>query len=264
MKHFLLACLFLTSTLSAISSESLLEQYPNHVPTGERALSQEEYFTLQKERIQLEEEGGEDEEIDNEKELAPKRLIKSKKALFGSTKIAPTLHGFTVYGKYHSYYSSHEGAFHSPLSVSVNGDAVEIEDGSIWTVKYGDKYKTLNWLNGDILVIVPNGEWFSGYRYKLINVNTGVTVRTNLTLKPLYNGVYTHWITGIDYTNRLVYLDDGSCWKLPWYEQGVLSHWLLDDTVIIGTNDGLFTSDSLPNILINTATEDYVLGTCLN
>ncbi|MEX1012167.1 MAG: hypothetical protein WD595_01895 [Waddliaceae bacterium] len=264
MKQILWAFLFISSVLSAeIETEGRPEQYPNHVPTGERALSKEEYYIQQKERIELEEEGEQKELDKNTETFAPKRIIKSQKSLFGK-KLKQLMRGFTVYGKYHTYYSSHESAFHSPLSISRKGDTVEIEDGSIWSIKYSDRYKTLNWLNGDILIIVPNGEWLSSYRYKIVNINTGVTVRSNLTLKPLYNGVYTHWITGIDHLNRLVYLDDGSCWSLPWYEQGVLSRWLLDDTVIIGTNDGLFTSDSLPNIIINTSTEDYVLGNCLN
>ena len=33
-----------------------------------------------------------------------------------------------------TYYTTHEGAFHNPLAVSLLGDSIELEDGSIWAV----------------------------------------------------------------------------------------------------------------------------------
>lgn len=161
-----------------------------------------------------------------------------------------------------TFYTSHNGAFHNPYFVSMFGDQVELEDGSIWTVSSGDSYKTLNWYTNDLIVITPNHEWFSSYMFRMHNQNTNVSVKCNLLFGPIYNGLFTHWIIAINYYTQEIWLEDGSIWTVTGYDSSTFSKWLANDTVVIGVNDG-FLSSSKPNILINVNTLTYVRANCI-
>ena len=95
--------------------------------------------------------------------------------------------------------------------------------------------------------------------FRLTNQNTGESVAANLYLGPIYNGPYTHWITAIDYYNNTVFLEDGSMWSMSSFDDGVVNKWFENHTVIIGVNDGWFSS-SRPNILINVNNSNYAAG----
>ena len=159
------------------------------------------------------------------------------------------------------YYTTHNGAFHHPYLVAWDGSSVELADGSIWSVSSDDRWATLNWLTGDIIVIIPNHNLFSVYEYKLVNINTGVNVKVNLSLGPIYNGVYTHWIVAVDQLFGDVVLEDGSRWKMSSWDSSITSKWFLNDTIIIGINDG-WLSSSNPNMLINVNTNSHANGYC--
>ena len=58
-------------------------------------------------------------------------------------------------------YTSHPGAYHNPITISIFGDSVEMEDGSIWTITSSDATTTLNWFASDVLIISQNHTWFS-------------------------------------------------------------------------------------------------------
>lgn len=157
------------------------------------------------------------------------------------------------------FYTSHPGAYHSPFGISYYGDSVELEDGSVWTVYHGDMYKVQNWIATDVLVITPNHTWFSAYNYKITNQSTGEAVVANMYLGPIYNSIYTHWILAIDYYYNNVYLEDGSVWSMSSFDSGTVSRWMVNDTVIIGVNDG-WLSSSRPNILINVNMLNHASG----
>lgn len=159
-------------------------------------------------------------------------------------------------------YSSHEGAFHRPVNISAGGDMITLEDGSIWKVRPDDKAKTLDWLAGDTIFILPNHSWFSSYYYVLSNQNTGAEVCVNLMLPPLYNGNYSHWIVAIDLYNLEVGLDDGSVWKISSSDYSTIEKWKVNDTIVIGVNDSWFSSK--PNILINVFTHDNAAAVTRN
>lgn len=154
------------------------------------------------------------------------------------------------------FYTSHPGAFHSCYSVGIFGDTIEFEDGSVWTIYPRDAYKTLNWLASDLVVVTPNRSWFSTYNFRLTNQNTGESVESNLTLGPLYNGPFTHWIVAIDYYNNVVCLEDGTIWNMSGFDDSAIKKWIVNDTVIIGINDG-WLSYNKPNILINVNMLNY-------
>jgi hypothetical protein len=162
------------------------------------------------------------------------------------------------------YWTSHSGAFHRAVGIGMSGDTVELEDGSVWSVYSGHRYKTLDWLSSDTILITQNNAWFSSYKYRLVNQNTGASVEVDLTLAPIYNGPYTHWIVAIDYLGRYVWLEDGSRWHISSEDAYAMSKWLINDTVIIGINDA-FWSKFTPNVLINvTYSATYIHGKCEN
>lgn len=157
------------------------------------------------------------------------------------------------------YYTMHPGAYHNPVSISIFGDTLEIEDGSIWAISSSDAYTTLNWFSTDLIVITPNHSWFSAYNFRLTNQNTGESVAANLYLGPFYNSPYTRWIASIDHYSHTVYLNDGSAWSMSSFDASIVNKWFINDTVIIGVNDGWLYSTS-PNILINVNMLNYAVG----
>lgn len=207
-----------------------------HVPVGERRLSSEDYLKIQERRALL------TEERDPNSSLAgidDEELIVKK-----------------------NYYTSHPGVFHHPIAITALGDYVTLDDGSGWQVKDKDRIKTLDWLAGDSIIILPNHAWFSSYYYVLHNQNTGNGVQVNLTMGPIYNGIYTHWIVAIDYYNKELCLEDGSVWSISGGDEGTMKKWLVNDTIIIGINDSWFSNK--PNILINVNMLNNVAAICIN
>lgn len=161
-----------------------------------------------------------------------------------------------------SLYTSHPGAFYSPWVVSLFGDTVEFNDGSVWSICFEDRTFTYNWLITDDVIVTPNDEWFSLYAYRLTNQQTGIAVRANLYLGPIYRGIFSYWIVAIDYINGQVCLQDGSIWSMSPIDLNIVRKWIVGDTVIIGVNNNAFASIR-PNILINVNTNNYGIGNCL-
>lgn len=237
---FFCATLFFAGLNASESQPQLSNE--SRVPVGDRRVSMEEHLDQQEKRCLLAEERSEkkcDEETISSRGLAVEDGLVRK-----------------------GYYTSHEGAFHRPISITLGGDMITLEDGSVWKVRAKDKYKTLDWLAGDSIVIIPNHSWFSSYYYVLLNQNTGEEVRVNLVLGPIYNGIYTHWVVAIDYYNQEVCLEDGSIWKISGSDYSTMKKWLVTDTIIIGINDSWFSNK--PNILINVNTLTYAAAVCEN
>lgn len=225
----------------------------DRIKPGTRPLAHTEWLKIQAERE--EQEKSQLEENSDEEEVGEVSTLQEKLAdgLQGSLKFSNPQASV--------HYTTHSGAFHSPVAVSALGDTVEFEDGSIWTVAGSDTYKTLNWLTSDLLVVTANHSWFSNYMFCITNQDTGVSVKANLFLGPIYNGVFTHWIVAINYFTQEICLEDGSIWKLSGFDSSIYNKWMLNDTIIIGVNDG-FLSSSKPNILINVNTLTYSRAKC--
>lgn len=236
----------MSESQSRLLREQITEQ---RAAVGERRLTHEEHINIQEQRALREEQSSETEEFaavksTEKSELEPRSMNDSDEL------VCKTL------------YTSHEGAFHRSISVTIGGDMVTLEDGSVWKVRSKDKYKTLDWIPGDSIVILPNHSWFSSYYYVLLNQNTGAEVCVNLVLGPIYNGIYTHWVVAIDYYNQEVCLEDGSIWRISGGDYSTMKKWLVNDTIIIGVNDSWFSNK--PNILINVNMLNYVDAICEN
>jgi hypothetical protein len=245
------------------------EKDAERIPVGTRALSQSEITSVQEKRAEEDYKNLQARSNPSAEESEhvgtpivvkeEKREGAEKEANEGSPN-AEELISKSLFSKGYTYYTSHAGALHQPMAVGAYGETVELEDGSIWSIYSGDRYKTLNWYTSDPIIVLPN-HYFSLYNYKIINVNTGAVCQANLFLGPIYNGYYTKWITAIDYIQELVWLNDGTCWQMSGYDYSTVQKWLPNDTVIIGINDGSF-SGSNPNILINVNMLNYAIGKC--
>lgn len=148
------------------------------------------------------------------------------------------------------YYTTHRGAYHQPIAITPYGEILELEDNSRWVISPADSYKVLNWLMTDLLVITVNHDWFTDYFYRITNQVTGVSVRANLNLflNPFYHSIYNHRIVAIDDLLQQIWLEDGSLWSIEGSDYSY--RWQLNDTIIIGVNDG-WRSSTRPNLLIN-------------
>ncbi|NGX43661.1 MAG: hypothetical protein K940chlam7_01960 [Chlamydiae bacterium] len=260
----LLGIIFITGSVVAAEGEEKTEQ--KHIGVGEREMKHIERVQLQEKRAYLARRAEGETAISDEEEveLSPEELQELTLLSDGEEDQVPDAPYNLVKKGVNAttYYTTHEGAFHNPLAVSLLGDTVELEDGSIWAVNSSDRYKTLDWMTGDTIIVTPNHSWFSSYDYCFININTGVHVKVNLSLGPIYNGIFTHWILAIDYGHREICLEDGSVWEISTFDGSVVDNWLPNDTVIIGINDGWFTGGN-PNILINVNMNNYAMGKCI-
>lgn len=236
MTSFSLLRCALVASLMLVSSARADEAQEEHVKPGVRASTHTEWLSMQQDREDKEDKA-QAEEATEEAEATAEPLINLSKEANAAL----------------SYYAAYPGIFYNPYSISYMGDYVVLHDGSGWTISSGDAYKTMNWLTSDLVVITPNHSWLSAYMFKMTNQNTGVSVKCNLTLGPIYNGIYTHWIVGINYYTQDVYLENGTVWNVSGFDASIFSKWMVNDTIILGVNDGNFSS-SKPYILINVNT----------
>lgn len=246
-----LLILFLCSSCLAWGANSSDAQEFNEEarhPIGSRAPSKSQFVALQEERAKFAEEGIE------EVSSTQKTFAGLQASAFGAAKLLQPAASY--------YYTSHPGALHYPISITVFGDNITLEDGSVWSVKGADAPVVLSWLSSDNLVLSPNGSFFSLYDYCLTNQNTAESVRVNLLLRPIYNSAFTHWVVAVDDYDDMVYLEDGSVWSISAFDGNVIRKWLVNDTVIIGINDG-WLSSTRPNILINVETMTYAKANCI-
>lgn len=250
------ACLafLLSSTVALLSADT--NESSLRATVGERTLPQEEKEALRALEIQAIESGSPDTQVDSWR--VDQKIAVCKDGTFDED----VVHAKQLMEKSPKVFNtSHEGAWHHAVSVTVFGDVVELEDGSIFTVRPRDRTTVLNWKITDTILITPPS-FFSYYNYELLNAATGDVIEVDLTLGPYYNGFYTHWIAAIDYSNSRFCLEDGSVWDIYYWHRNVIYNWQIGDTIMIGTNNGWY-SKSRPNILINVNMNDYIKATCI-
>ena len=255
MRNLLYKALICSIAFSGSAVYANDDEEVRHIEPGTRPLAHIEFLKIQEERYEQDKIFQQDPNAPLKDEIVITEDDGNSGSPFTATVKMPTPQTSV-------HYTTHQGAFHSPLAVSMLGDVIELEDGSLWVVASGDTHKTLDWLTSDLLVITPNHSWFSSYMFCITNQNTGASVKVNLNLGPIYNGLFTHWIVSINYFTQEICLEDGSVWKLSGFDSGIFNKWLLNDTVIIGVNDG-FLSSSKPNILINVNTLTYSRAKCI-
>lgn len=141
-----------------------------------------------------------------------------------------------LFDKYPSIYCP--SAIHYLIAVSGIGDSLEFEDGSVWRISAYDRYKPLSWRANDPVMITQNHRWFSKYKYRIVNANTGSALEANLYLGPIQNGEHTRYIIAIDPVEAILMLSDHTHWEVSPYDRFAFRNWDLEDAVIIGYNSG--------------------------
>lgn len=238
--------LWLTGLCCALLTSSMLmadDAAAQHIPVGERAMPKAEKDAHEAQRAEKAEQN-------LAEDGAPMQADKAFVMKAASKAVAKS-------AARDVYFTTHPGAYHHPYSMTPI--SIELEDGSIWVYHPADAYVTVGWLPTDLIVITPNHTIFSSYDYRLTNQNTGTSVAVNLSMGPIYNGPATHWIQAIDYYSNIVYLEDGTIWKMSSFDSGIVGQWVINDTVIIGVNDS-WLSSSRPNILINVNMLNHAAG----
>lgn len=211
---------------SLIANEVLEPQ--NHVAVGSRILSEEERASLASEREMYE-------TLEAESLKAEGKDVPVKKS-----------------PAYKEFYALHYASFHRPIAAAYDGSTLELEDGSIWSLKYySDWSLILSWLPRDSIVIERVG--YHGLEYKIINQTANQWVIAMPYLGPSYLGNHTHWVVERDPFWGTVRLEDGSEWT-PYFSSDT-KNWLPNDTVILGSYDSI---SSYNTILINVSLVDCV------
>ncbi|MBI3901188.1 MAG: hypothetical protein HY324_03435 [Chlamydiia bacterium] len=129
---------------------------------------------------------------------------------------------------------------HRVMEISVLGDSLKLEDGSVWKISKYDAKRVLNWKPSDIVSITQNHSWFSSYKYRLVNQQTGITLEAKLFLGPIERGLNTLYITHLDPHQGYIHLTSGTGemtrWEIALSDRNAFSKWRLGDAVIVGQN----------------------------
>lgn len=163
------------------------------------------------------------------------------------------------------------GTLHTSVSFSEWGDEIILEDGSKWEVNKEDTYKVMHWSSIDQVVITPNddffskydGSWNAKYIFRMVNVNKqiSVAVRMKTFLALPFHTVYNHRLATYSDYERILWLEDGSAWKVDSWDFDICKQWAIGHTLVIGVNDGFLASWS-PSILICADRNEFVRCKC--
>jgi hypothetical protein len=150
---------------------------------------------------------------------------------------------------------------HRAITISMAGDSLFIEDGSVWSISDNSKKTALNWKKKDPLSITQNNNWFfsTEYAYKIINLSTKEYIYVDLDIGPYENSKYSHYITSINMQQKEITLENMSIWDISSYDEKALEEWRVLDTIIIGVNSA--KTSAKKNILINGNVSNYVRAT---
>lgn len=141
-------------------------------------------------------------------------------------------------------------------TLSLFGESVGIEDGSIWQVNCSDRNLVQDWVLSDPVIITQNRSWFSSCKYRILNKNDGSSIPANLAYGPIIGGEYSLQISNIDHYNGLLILSDNSHWKISSRDRYLFPEWTLGDYILLGVNSGW--DSSCPYILINSNMDNFI------
>ncbi len=145
---------------------------------------------------------------------------------------------------------------HWIVALSAFGDSIGIEDGSVWQVNGYDIDLIHYWFPDDPVTITQNRDWFSSYKYLIVNQNNGSSVAANLSLGPIIDEEHSLQIAYIDHYNDLLEISDHSHWKISSRDHYLFLEWAPGDYIIVGVNNGCDSSS--PFILINSNMDNCV------
>jgi hypothetical protein len=147
-------------------------------------------------------------------------------------------------------------ACHRLAAMSALGDTLEIEDGSVWKIQSYDSYEVFQWHPNDPLVLTQNTDWFSTYRYRLINKTNNSSAAINLFMGPLLNSQNSRFIASINHNQGELTLTDSSRWIISPRDLYLFREWISNDCIIVGLNSGWDAGYEC--ILINSNMDNFI------
>lgn len=153
-----------------------------------------------------------------------------------------------------NYYQKLERFIYHKVNRFVSDTVIALEDGSQWSASLYDADTLSNWRPNDWVTITRNSTTDAEYGYYLNNYTTGSSVAVNLEEGPTANGPSTYTVVGMDYNYGKVYLSNGTYWEVQQEDIAEIQDWEKKHTVIIGHNDGWFTSYKTLLINVNLKT----------
>lgn len=139
--------------------------------------------------------------------------------------------------------------FHRIVRVHSELSAVELEDGSMWTVAKMDAIK--GWEISHRLVLTQNQATFSTHRYALVNPDLRLAVPVSLSREPTPKEKDLFFIKAVDRVNDILVLNDNRKWIVHSSDRNVFTKMTENDRAILGVNTREIDKKS-PYIIIDT------------
>jgi len=151
------------------------------------------------------------------------------------------------------------------------GNILKLQDGSEWLIHKDDAEVFYTWRTNSTVVLTPASSWFTTpkHPYILHNKELDQSIRVKLFLGPIQYGPLSTWVAEIDRNANEVFLINGqgdrTIWEVHPSDTYLLNGsnleegWLVNDTVIVGKNDGwLWWFSSYDHILINIEANHHI------
>jgi hypothetical protein len=145
--------------------------------------------------------------------------------------------------------------FHRIVRICPESHAVELEDGSMWTVPKIDNVK--GWEKSHRLVLTQNQATFSTHRYALVNPDLKLAVPASLAREPTPKDKDLFYVKAVDRVNDIVVLNDNKHWIVNASDRSVFNKIVENDRAILGVNTKEIDKKS-PYIIIDTADKGNV------
>ena len=173
-------------------------------------------------------------------------------------------------------YQAQAGTSHFLKSRPPQGDFIELEDGSGWTVAESDRGTAIGWKPEDaasnpqtFLEIRPNDASFffrSKCTYKLYNPQSKESVQVNLSQGP--KKMTAKRIIFCNHATQQIVLTDKSTWHVAsgMSNNAIFQNWRVGDYVILGTNNWYWYNWLgywSPHIVVNVSDNSYIPATNL-
>lgn len=167
-----------------------------------------------------------------------------------------TQSGFFFYGQTPVYYPASDHWI-----MHFNGSLIEIEDGSGFSCDVAEGQKVHHWNWKSPITITQNRSWFSSYKYRIFDQNTGESIPVNLTQGPLENtsdftNTYLTCVSVINRSRSALALTNKMELDVCPQDIATFSRWHEGNAIIIGVNSGWYSAYSL--LLINVDKNNFI------
>jgi hypothetical protein len=157
---------------------------------------------------------------------------------------------------------------HTMTEIAPAGEALTIQDGSVWTIAESDRQIVNSWdTDTPLITFTPNSLnlWAKltrkemMYKYRVVNLKTGETAAANLSLGPFVHNPNALRIRRFDKKRGELAFTNGTVWQLDnsRISAKIYSDWRNGDFVITGSNNTWFGLKN-QNIIVNVSADNWL------